>query len=240
MNEGCGVGFLLIHGFIGGPWDLKPLTVFLQGKGWETEVPVLRGHGEGRNNLRGVDWREWVEDVEASYDKLSRRCSDIVVIGYSMGGLLGTHVVLRKRVHAVVYINTPIYCLNFRTIVENIFKGLSGGNSTRLRKYIRNCVATPPGAVLQFSRLMKRMRGKMEGVDVPVLIVQGLEDDTVQPRSARYIFDQVQSPVKRLYIIPKMGHLITGGDFGEEVCCAVAEFLEKTPVGAGNKKLEIE
>lgn len=240
MNGGGRPGFLLIHGFIGGPWDLEPLVRFLHKQGLETEVPLLRGHGEGRSGLRGVKWREWVADAEASYDKLSRRCDHIVVIGYSMGGLLGTHVILSKKVHAVVYINTPIYCLNFRAIVKNIIKGFSGKDSGRMRKYIRNSITTPPGAVIQFSRLMKKTRGKFGSVDVPALIIQGMEDDTVRPRSARYIFEKVKSPRKRLYTVPNMGHLITGGEFGEEVSCAVADFLEKTHVGAGNKKVGIE
>lgn len=88
---------LFVHGAWHGAWcwDVHFLDYFAQ-KGFDVHAVSLRGHGgsEGREKLRWLRIREYVDDVVAAAEQLP---SPPIVIGHSMGG----HVVqkyLERRV----------------------------------------------------------------------------------------------------------------------------------------------
>ena len=46
MNQELKTGVLFIHGFTGGPFEVRPFVRFLKRKtDWEMSVPTLPGHG---------------------------------------------------------------------------------------------------------------------------------------------------------------------------------------------------
>ncbi|MCY1082286.1 alpha/beta hydrolase [Archangium lansingense] len=78
---------LLLHGFTGSPWDVRPLGEALAARGLYVRAPQLPGHGSTPEALLSVDHRDWMQ--AAAHALLSlRNYRRIFVAGLSMGALL--------------------------------------------------------------------------------------------------------------------------------------------------------
>ena len=65
----------------------------------------------------------------------------------------------------------------------------------------------------------------LPNVTAPILIMHGEEDHTAQPRSARFIMDNVGSQVKQFATVPNSGHLLPLNDMRDFVFDVVKNFL---------------
>src|SRR5690625_5520130 len=76
-------GCLIIHGYTGGPYEVKPLIEYLQtNTDWKLSVPILPGHGE-ELSLEGISYDKWLEAAEKEMIKLMEECEILYVIGFS-------------------------------------------------------------------------------------------------------------------------------------------------------------
>jgi carboxylesterase len=95
-----GPACLLLHGFSGTPWDLKPLAEALQTRGFSGEVPCLPGHGRSPEAMRGVCYEDWLRHADRALQTLAeQRGEPVRVAGFSMGGLLGLALAARRPAH---------------------------------------------------------------------------------------------------------------------------------------------
>src|SRR5699024_12757189 len=57
------IGCLIIHGYTGGHYEVKPLEDYLRTHSdWQISVPVLEGHGK-QLHLVEVTYEEWLEST---------------------------------------------------------------------------------------------------------------------------------------------------------------------------------
>jgi carboxylesterase len=82
-EDGC----LLLHGFTGTPWDVRPLGEALAQSGWHVRAPRLPGHGLSPEAMLEVTWRDWEQAAEDGLSSLGQH-SRLFVAGLSMGALL--------------------------------------------------------------------------------------------------------------------------------------------------------
>jgi carboxylesterase len=85
---------LLLHGFTGSPWEVRPLGEALAARGYHVRAPRLPGHGGTPEAMLWVTWREWLATAEAALAAL-QDFERVVVSGLSMGGLLGVLLAAR-------------------------------------------------------------------------------------------------------------------------------------------------
>jgi carboxylesterase len=78
---------LLVHGFTGSPWEVRPLGEALADRGYHVEAPLLPGHGGEPEAMLWVTWREWLGAAEAALRRLAG-FERVLVSGLSMGALL--------------------------------------------------------------------------------------------------------------------------------------------------------
>lgn len=81
-------GVLLLHGLGGSPNTMRAWGDALAADGALVSIPRLPGHGTRWQDLRSVAFSDWVEAADSSFRELSSRCSTVVVMGLSLGGLL--------------------------------------------------------------------------------------------------------------------------------------------------------
>lgn len=79
---------LLLHGFTGSPWEVRPLGESLAARGFHVYAPLLPGHGKTPEAMLFVTWRDWVSGAEEALEQLEG-FERIVIAGLSMGALLG-------------------------------------------------------------------------------------------------------------------------------------------------------
>ena len=92
--RGAKTAVLLVHGFTGSPWEVRPLGEALAARGYHVHAPLLPGHGSTPEAMLWVTWREWLAAAEDALAQLSR-FEHVVVSGLSMGALLGTLLAAR-------------------------------------------------------------------------------------------------------------------------------------------------
>jgi carboxylesterase len=78
---------LLLHGFTGSPWEVRPLAEMLAARGHHVLAPRLPGHGQRPEAMAFVTHRDWERAAREALDSLSGY-RDVFVGGLSMGALL--------------------------------------------------------------------------------------------------------------------------------------------------------
>jgi carboxylesterase len=105
---------LLLHGFTGSPWEIRPLAEALAARGAFVSGPRLPGHGTTPEAMLYAGWRDWVEAAQVALLELGE-FERVFVGGLSMGGLLALILAGRhpKRVSKVVLM-APVLKLQSR------------------------------------------------------------------------------------------------------------------------------
>lgn len=85
---------LLLHGFTGSPWEVRPLGEALAARGFRVTAPLLPGHGATPEAMLWVTWREWLAAAEDALGSL-KSFEKVAVAGLSMGALLATLLAAR-------------------------------------------------------------------------------------------------------------------------------------------------
>jgi len=203
---------LLIHGLTATPWEVKELGIYLAQKNITTYAPLLEGHGTTPYNLELVSWQSWYKDVKEAYNILSQNNDYVYVIGVSTGANLALLLSADTDFSGVVAIGAPIWLKDKRTEFVWLYKHLPS------YRYIEREIEEerkdyyyellPSQSVYELTKLVLKVRGNLGRVDEPILIIQSTEDQTVNPKSAEYIYEHVGSFNKTLSWKEKAPHVI--------------------------------
>lgn len=100
---------LLVHGFTGSPWDLRPLGEALARSGFFARAIRLPGHGDRPEALLDVGWQDWERAVLDAVDALEAHAR-VFVAGLSMGALLAVIAAAyrRDRIHALALLSPAV------------------------------------------------------------------------------------------------------------------------------------
>jgi carboxylesterase len=93
---------LLLHGFTGSPWEVRPLGESLAARGYHVLGPLLPGHGTTPEAMLYVTYVDWEHEAERALHQL-KGFERVYVAGLSMGALLGLLLAARfpHRVRAL-------------------------------------------------------------------------------------------------------------------------------------------
>jgi len=113
---------LLLHGFTGSPWDMRPLGEALARGGYYVRAIRLPGHGSTPEALGSVSHRDWEQAAEDAVFSL-RNFRQLYIAGLSMGALLGLLLASRHpdRVHGLALLAPAV---RFRRPVMRLLKTL--------------------------------------------------------------------------------------------------------------------
>lgn len=97
------ISALLLHGFTGSPWELRPVGEALAARGVHAVCPRLPGHGTTPEAMLFGGMNEWLAAATDALEGLSS-ARRVVVVGLSMGGLLAMCLAARlpTRVQGLV------------------------------------------------------------------------------------------------------------------------------------------
>ena len=234
--KGGSSGVLLIHGFTGLPAELFLLGQFLNQKNFTVLCPRLAGHGIDENNLMRTTKDDWFNSVLDGFYILRGVCDKIFVIGHSMGGLLTLKLAAEKNISKIVTLAAPIFIddgLGLKNLPPKEFCGNACIVQPR-KKLIDVPQAanevykkTPLVSVHELVDLIDDVKNFLPNVTTPILIMHGEEDHTAQPRSARFIMDNIGSKQKFITTVANSGHLLPLDENREFVFEEAANFLER-------------
>lgn len=198
---------LLIHGVAGGQYQVERLKNHLTSCGIYAKSVTIKGHETTKKELIDSRYYEWLADVNQKYLALAAKYPKIIVIGFSMGGLLGLNLAKRHAPAALVLVNCPIYYVNFPGVCRNISSDLKERHLKNIRRYFSPDYI-PLRTLLEFQKLLDHTKLRLPEVACPTLILQCKDDDVVVPNSAEYLYEHIGSRNKHLCYYEKGGHHI--------------------------------
>jgi carboxylesterase len=225
---------LLIHGFTGTPYEVQPLADRLRAEGYQVVTPLLAGHGGTRQDMERTTWVDWIRSAERVLVDLFRQEQSVHLIGFSMGGLIAAYLAVKyaNRVRSLTLLSAAVFMGRARQMLRHIAEAVQETVRTKqshddLTRYINKMKNTPLRAVVNFRRLVRAIKPVLPRVQVPVLILQGELDELVEPRSALYLYEIVQSKTKYVRFLPKSKHMVCHDCEAEQLMRWVVDFLRE-------------
>jgi carboxylesterase len=107
---GNDIGVLVSHGFTGSPQSMRHLGEQIHAAGYTVVGPRLAGHGSSPAAMARTGARDWIASVDAALDTLQGRCSQVFMVGLSMGGTLTLYSAARRPdlIRGAVTINAAV------------------------------------------------------------------------------------------------------------------------------------
>ena len=233
-------GVLLLHGFTGTPFEVRPLGERLARRGLTVVGPVVAGHCTSPRSLERTTWRDWEDSAQAALDALRARCDRIVVAGLSMGGLLAARLAYLRtqQIAGLCVMSVPLW------LPEPVQKGVRtlanigwpravpkvGGSDVRDRDAKRTNPAYrefPLRAVAQLVELCAEVRRDLPQIVTPTLILHGRHDHTAPPQCAGAISDALGARDVRLRFLERSYHLLPLDVERDRVGELVGDFVEE-------------
>lgn len=227
-------GVLLIHGYTGSPAELKLLGEYLNKNGYSVLGVRLPGHGTTPEELNKTNWPMWYEAAAEAFAELSSYCTEVSVVGVSMGGLLAMKLAAEQPVKKAVFLATPIYVYDKRARFVRVAKYFKkwivkkSRNYNVDKKYNIAYNVMPLKALDSMIKLIDHCVSKvLPLIQVPCLIMQSKDEHTVRPESAEFIYEKIKSTDKQLVWFNNAGHILTLSDCRNEVFEIILKFLEE-------------
>lgn len=237
-DEAC----LLLHGFTGSPWDVRPLGEALAARGLYVKAPRLPGHGTTPEAMLEVDHRQWQQAALEALHSLQGFRS-VFVAGLSMGALLGLHLAARQpeRVRGLVLIAPAA---RFKGPTMALLKSLRHtGLLERVKPWVHKSgtdlsdpaalaeapilAAFPSARLNDLWTLQEQAVEDAPRVRCPTLVVVAEQDHVVDPEGGRWLASQLtQAPSVRVLSLQEGYHIIPRDKGGPRLAAEVGAFLE--------------
>ena len=197
---------LLLHGFTGNSADVRQLGRYLQKKGYTSYAPQYEGHAAPPEEILKSSPFVWFKDVLDGYDYLvDQGYEEIAVAGLSLGGAFALKLSLNRDVKGIITMCAPMENKTEGSIYEGF---------------------------LEYARNFKKYEGKdQQTIDQEMEQFHPTEtlreqDTMIDPQSANYIYNHVDSDEKEIKWYQHSGHVITIDKEKEKVFEDVYQFLE--------------
>lgn len=224
---------LLLHGFTGHSADVRMLGRFLERKNYTSHAPIYRGHGRTPEELLTATPNEWWEDVQNAYQHLrDLGHEEIAVAGLSMGGALGLKLAYTEKVKAVIPMCTPMFFDNEKQLTQGFklfarqYKQLEKKDDETIKREIDNIFKVAPDLFQNIGTFITHINQHIDTIYTPTMVVQARHDQMINPESASFIYEHVQSDIKDIKWYEESGHVITLDKEREQLHEDIYKFLE--------------
>lgn len=206
--EGSDCAALLLHGFPGTPAEMRPLGKVLNDAGWTVHGLMLPGLGADIANLEKRSFQDWSDAATQAMAELKRQHSVVILVGYSMGGALALHTAIEQRPAGLVLFAPfwsfgeswirllwPVVKLLFRRVkplkhakfsamdvrlgLQRMFKNIDL-EDPQIQQALRQ-ISMSLNPITQVRQLGLSAFGRASQLDVPILVIQGSQDQVVSP-----------------------------------------------------------
>ncbi|MFC1656096.1 alpha/beta hydrolase [Patescibacteria group bacterium] len=237
--KGSNKGVLLIHGFTGSPPVLRFLGKHLNKKGGYTvKAPLLSGHGTSLENMEKASWKDWIADIESAHEELTKQCSEVYVVGYSMGGLLAMILASKVNPDKLALIAPALITTDKKAMFAPIGKYfIKYKNKISVKemfpeeapkydlKYNVGYDKYPLKSICDLLKIEKLAKKSLPKIQCPTLIIQSPKDDLVDPKSGNLIYNKIQSKQKELFWLKESIHICTIGPEKDKIHEKISEFF---------------
>ena len=238
-SAGNSMGVLILHGFTGNPYSMRPLAQRCAEAGYSVELPRLPGHGTSIEDLVPRRWPDFVDVALGAFDELSGRCDKVAVIGLSVGGGL-TALIAEERpgIAGCVFINPMLKGpgaeleQGLRDLIDSGLEIMATDGNSDIKKEDTTEAkyeGWPLRALQSVIEGVKDVDAKLSSITAPSLLLSSREDHTVAPENGDEIVEKSSGPVERVWL-DESYHVATLDNDQELVERSTIEFLAKVLV----------
>jgi pimeloyl-ACP methyl ester carboxylesterase len=234
VEAGQGPAVILVHGLAASIYSWRKTILAVAQRGYRVIAYDNRGFGFSDKPPRGYTNRDYVDLLVALLDSL--RIHDAVLVGHSMGGAIAGETALDypERVRGLVLVDAagfgvrwpfllrvarwPLVSLVFerfrgRAMTARILKALYADPGRVTEEDIDQYYApvVEPGFAHSLRAVMESyrfdsLRGRLEGVRVPTLVMWGAMDRVIPPSIGQEMVAHLQ--VGAFVLVPDAGHAL--------------------------------
>lgn len=237
--KGSKIGCLLVHGFPGTPQEMLWLGESLHQKGYSVLGLRLFGHATDPADLLRVHSRDWLAGLEDGYRLLRGHCSNIVLIGLSVGGVLAATIASSMDLDGLVLMAMPMDLPRMAhrlrpilPIVKHFWRyrippGESDWIDQDAKQLNLHYAVQPLHAIGHVFDLVQELPNALGLVQLPTLLMYSKDDDGVPIEHASWALDSIPSEDKELVIIEGSGHVLPRDAQREQVFNTVGDFVQR-------------
>lgn len=238
---------LMLHGFVGSRKDFADLGGLLAAQGYHVRLARLPGHGTDPRDFAKQTPESMLAGPRAELEALRKEYKAVYVVGFSMGGAIGTILTSEGAVDRLVLIS-PYYGVNYKwyyVLPAETWNGMLSWAIpyvTKSRGYVRvnreeakdqiwsyHTVSTRGAAILMTLGRRARKPETLGAVTCPVLMVFSEGDEASSPWRGRQAFARIGSERKsELWFTAKSNHHILYDFDRDEAKAAIVKFVKES------------
>lgn len=232
LESNSTTGVVLIHGFSASPYELKELGQYLNRKGMNVYGVLLAGHGCDYKDFGNYDYHDWIKSTDNGLNAI-RACSDKVYVGgTSLGGDIALDLAKTENFSGIFVIGAPIKfkddSIKYSGIIRWFINTLPNKNLKEkdMPHYYYN---RSVNAVYNLNEFIKDEVVKdLDKIDEPILIMQSVNDITVDADSAKMIYNMTTSSKdKKMIMYLAYSHIIVNEMEKDKLFYDVYKFIEE-------------
>lgn len=213
-----------IHGFgVRRTHEFDTLRTYFEPLGYTIEAPLLFD----QTQLDDIDAKQWIARAEEPLKELFKTHPRIILIGFSMGGVIASELARRYPVDRLVLIAPGFEYITAKAVIETV-----GDKARQILRLPDNVVVQgeypelPDHFTNTFRDVVAKCKESIAQVHCPVLIFHGTTDQTIPVRSSDYAYDQIPHKRKRLFILKNVPHrILDEKDINQDVLKIMHEFI---------------
>jgi len=231
MSLSDSVGFLLIHGLGGSNKTMTSLAKFLEKKNAKVVNENLPGHNTKPEDLKMTKWEEWIEFTQTLLDDLKEKCSQVFIVGASLGGIISLFLTATNaEIDGLILCSTAIKPYDLKSWVVHNFPFLHHIiRWVPMKKFTIRFLGVPEDwkiyekipvkSLREGVEMLKELKPNISKITQPVLILHSIKDKLVPFRATKQITSTISSADITIAKIDRGGHVIlkdSGCDFALE------------------------
>lgn len=208
------IAVLVIHGYLASAQQMIYINEMLKKENINVFCPNLAGHGTKVEDLEGITYDIWVEQIKNLYIDLRKKYDKVYIIGLSLGAQIALKIAeLYDNINGIVIINVNIdysgtslpYAEKFKKLIKyvpNPYDTIKDKKTIGKFSYKKVPVKTS----LELLYLSNDIRKDINKITVPILIFKSIQDHYIEKSSIENLFKQVSSKNKKLVFLNNSYH----------------------------------
>ncbi|MHA1969527.1 MAG: alpha/beta hydrolase [Candidatus Hodarchaeales archaeon] len=217
-------GVLLLHSLFSTDLEMKEFSEYLKNQGLRTLSPLLPGHGVEPLELENYSYKDWINAAEDSLQKLNSICQVTFVVGQVTSAPIALSLAAsHPELLGVVILSGILTPTRKQSIMKHTLRFLPrmipwasddselefSEHTLGIMKNLKAYDRVPKKALYELDDLLRTTRKLLKNINQPIYIMYASLSKNVDPRNSQIIFNEVNSPKKKLLSLERGGGLMS-------------------------------
>lgn len=198
---------VIIHGFSERRWTPVQRAIdYFRQRGYVVLVPVLYDQSISDDH----DASDWIKKAKDSVEEAFAIKEDVVIVGFSMGGVIGTQIASELPVSALILLAPAFEYITLKAVKNKITSYVIKKQEPLIN--LGEYVPLPDRFTETFQEVVSMCKHSISKVACPLVLLHGTTDGTIPIRSSEYAYEHATTENKKFFRLDHVGHNILEND----------------------------